>query len=82
MSFTNQKPQVVTKESIKQINRCYLCGEPLHVGEYYRWVYMGGQGVVNFITCEECDGDDVKERFIVMNKEFKKRFWWTLQEVE
>ena len=74
MSFTDQKPFVLTKEQHKQRwgcrnkdgrLRCNLCGHKFEVGETARWVYAngeGGNGSGNFFTCESCDGDDVLEK--------------------
>jgi len=68
--------------------RCYLCGYKFKVGDVWRWVYgdnrqvkdLDGKtwGVCNFMTCEDCDGDDVLDRWVKANEELHCRFWWTL----
>ena len=83
-SFTDQKPRITTEHDLVakwglgnpgERLRCYLCGYKFKLGDTWRWVYMGGHAVINFMTCQKCDGDDVKERWLAMNKEFKERFW-------
>ena len=69
--------------------RCYLCGHKFTVGDGFRWVYSAGMkyerddgktvGVINFMTCDTCDGDDVSERWLARNKEFsadmRNKYW-------
>lgn len=87
MSFIDQKPQVATARHCQapwggvkngQRFKCYLCGYKFKVGDVWRWIYAGGAGLINFITCEKCDGPDVLERWVAMNREYKelrKKFW-------
>ena len=92
MSFTDQKPFTVTKESINQLwggglngkyFKCYLCGHKFKVGDIARWVFtndMKGAGG-NPLVCEKCDGTnkEVRQKWEAMHMEyngFKKRFWW------
>jgi len=77
------EPQVATEEHLslpwggsKENFRCYLCGHSFKVGDYWRWVYATGVGCMNFITCEECDGEDVLGRWVAANAELRTRFWW------
>lgn len=66
--------------------RCYLCGYKFKVGDIWRWVYGSNRkvtapngitwGVCNFIVCEDCDGDDVLDRWVQANEEARRRFWW------
>jgi len=83
--FMNQRPRTTTVEDIetewggrKRSHRCYLCGHRFKVGDVWRWVYSGGRGVINFVTCAPCDGKDVLDRFVAMNKELTERFWWAI----
>lgn len=95
-SFTNQKPRVATQEDIIGFNRyctrgvnrfrCGLCGHSFGVGDYWRWVYMGGHRLFNFLVCEKCDTSDVKEKWVNLNNEFNElsngKFWSFTQELE
>lgn len=66
--------------------RCYLCGHKFKVGDVWRWVYALGatfensngkkHGVVSPIVCESCDGEDVLDRWVAMNKEALEKYWW------
>lgn len=67
--------------------RCYLCGHKFVPGDGYRWVYSAGAGytseagknygVINPMTCDACDGPDILDRWVEINKEFftQPRFW-------
>lgn len=89
MSFTDQKPRIATKDDVRgrwalgkpgERFRCYLCGHRIAEGETWRWVFGGNRGVINFITCEKCDGPDVLDRFAAAMNECKTRFWWVYEE--
>ena len=70
--------------------RCYLCGHKFAPGDGYRWVYTGGAsfeidgkryGVTNLMTCDGCDGDDIIDRWVARNKDFKtaiRNEYWAL----
>jgi hypothetical protein len=68
--------------------RCYLCGQKFQVGDVWRWVYGNNRkvidpdgktwGVCNFIVCEDCDGDDVLDRWVKRNEEAHRYFWWLM----
>lgn len=71
MSFTNQKPFVVTPDEHKQFSRgrrfnCRLCGHDFKPGDTVRWVYANfPESPVksgNFFVCSDCDGLDVLQR--------------------
>lgn len=91
-NFTDQKPRIVTEKDIKapwrgckngECFRCYLCGHKFEIGDIWRWVSISSKkypGCTNFLVCENCDGDDVKERWKNQNEEAKNRFWWFRQE--
>ncbi len=82
-SFTDQKPRAATESDLRlpwsgapRNFRCYLCGHHFEVGDVWRWVFSNGRGVINFLTCAKCDGDDVLDRFVAVAKEARERFWW------
>lgn len=93
MSFTNQKPFVATEEQCRAPwgavdngvrFRCYLCGHKFVVGDTVRWVYgnspsPGIRAYGNILTCVECDGPNIMERFARLMEEFEAladgRFW-------
>jgi hypothetical protein len=91
MSFIDGKPRIATKEDCSaswgfikngERFRCYLCGHKFIVGDYWRFVFMNDgthPGCGNFLVCEKCDGEDVKERFVKANEELRNRFWWAYQ---
>jgi len=68
--------------------RCYLCGHKFKLGDMWRWVYgdcrtvtdLNGKtwGVMNFMTCADCDGDDVLDRWVERNQEYYTKFWWMI----
>lgn len=86
--WTTQKPQVATTEDLTfkwgcgkpgERFRCYLCGVKFKEGDYWRFVCSPGPGMTNFMTCESCDGPDVRDKFAAMNAELKameERCWW------
>lgn len=76
MSFTDQKQRVATEQDIKapwngakggKRFYCRLCGHQFKVGDKWRWVYAGSIHRLNFLVCEQCDGEGVLEKW---NK------WW------
>ena len=82
MSFTDQKQRIATKTDLKiswsgslTNFRCYLCGHKFIEGDKWRWVYGAGQ-TINFLVCDDCDGDDVLQRFYHQEKEYKNRYWY------
>jgi hypothetical protein len=62
--------------------RCYLCGTKFAVGDGYRYVYTGGAsfedtagkkfGVMNFLTCDACDGPNVIAAWVERNRQFAR----------
>ncbi len=82
MSFTNQKPFVLTEELNSGFKRrksqmlcCALCGHEFEVGETLRWVYGNsteGFHGGNFFVCEKDDTEDLllraKESFDLAKK--------------
>lgn len=68
--------------------RCYLCGHKFQPGEGCRWVYSAARGfksedgkrfgVINFMTCDGCDGEDVLDRWVQRNEEFNSPRFWAL----
>jgi hypothetical protein len=90
MLFTDQKPHKIDEDMLKTFKRvknrcaCYMCGQDFKVGEVFRWVFTNGtEGASgNPIVCENCDGDDVIERWKAKHsqfKEIKNSFWWFIQ---
>jgi hypothetical protein len=86
LSFTDQEPRCATEEDLKgnwggykngKGFRCYLCGYKFKKDYYWRWVYSPKS--MNFITCEECDGEDVLERWKQAQEELGTRFWWMME---
>ena len=69
--------------------RCYLCGHQFAPGDGWRWVYTGGKNfttkdgkafsVMNFLTCDSCDGPDVIDRWGALNGEFHSSKFWALR---
>jgi hypothetical protein len=92
MSFTDQKPRVVTEEDCTlpwngspDNFRCQLCGHRFKPGDTYRWVYGASRkyeldgktwGVGNALVCKACDGEDVLDRWVAHVKDGRTRFWW------
>lgn len=88
MSFPDQKPFTVTAahralpwNGVRdgRAFRCYLCGHPFRVGDTARWVFAGAARCRNFLTCSECDGPDVLERFARLTEELHQRYWWLME---
>ena len=92
MSFTDQKPLIVTVDDVKRNwggatdgskFRCSICGHRFQAGDYYRWVYtnnLQGYGGNPFV-CKSCDGPDVIEKWKAHCEEWKQikeRFWHQL----
>ena len=87
MNFTDQKPRIATRRDCEaswggakggKRFRCYLCGRKFKPGDVWRWVYSKGK-YRNFLVCEECDGDDVLQRWHELNErwyELNERCWW------
>ena len=84
MSFTNQKPFVVTADDLRkwwagkpnaEWFRCYLCGHKFRVGDTARWVWTG---TGNPMVCKSCDGTnaEVIAKWNAMRLEARTRFWW------
>lgn len=87
MSFTDQKPWIVTPEDCAadwgggkggKHFRCHMCGHKFEPGDTARWQYTnstpGASG--NPLVCVKCDGPDVVERWKAMCTEAYGRFWW------
>jgi hypothetical protein len=67
--------------------RCYLCGVKFKAGDGWRWVYSAGAtfttesgkwGMINFMTCDPCDGPDVIDRWVKLHEEFHQPKFWAL----
>jgi len=65
--------------------RCYICGHKFIPGDIWRWVYSAGRtfqvdgktcGLINFLVCSTCDGDDILDRWVKHSEEGYQRFWW------
>jgi hypothetical protein len=85
MSFTDQKPRIVTEKEYHgkwggytdgRRFRCYMCGHRFQIGDIFRWVCPKNSGVINFMVCEKCDGPDIVDRWIERVKELETKFWW------
>jgi hypothetical protein len=72
MSFTDQKPRVMTEADFNSkwgLHRgklhCTLCNHQFQVGETWRWVFANSQtpSYGNFQVCTKCDGPDVMDRY-------------------
>ena len=70
--------------------RCYLCGHRFRVGDGWRWQYAAGRkfvnpetgktfGVFNFVVCDDCDGDDVLDRWVQRNVDYNSSRFWALR---
>ncbi len=76
MSFTDQKRWEATEHDIEtrwgssKGLWCYLCSHKFDVGEGIRWIYMNSESPSygNFMVCDECDTEDVKEIWREANK--------------
>jgi hypothetical protein len=82
-SFTDQTRQILTEEFLGHRRNmgffCHLCGTDIKIGDGWRWVYTGGvsyekngkkYGVHNPTVCDNCDGENVIERWVELHKEF------------
>lgn len=88
MSFTDQKQRTATEADCKakwgcgkpgERFRCFLCGHKFVPGDLWRWVYAGDLGFTNFMVCDNCDGDDVRERWRERNQEYMSDRYWALR---
>lgn len=87
MSFTDQKPFIVTEDQVHQNwsggkdgkhFRCGMCGHKFQAGDTCRWVYMNStpdSHFGNFLVCAECDGPGIQARRIMWEREAGTRFW-------
>jgi len=90
MSFTDQKPRVVTTDDLAahwsgykdgSHFRCYLCGHKFKLGDTWRWVYDNdgdGAHAGNFMVCSDCDGPDVRTRWKYHVQYIKRTAWWLI----
>lgn len=90
MSFIDGKPRTATEEDCKacwttsekpgERFRCYLCGYKFVVGDYWRFVYANGTegSMGNFLTCKDCDGENVLQTYIERCNMLRKSFWWII----
>ena len=76
MSFTDQKPKIVTEEDVKapwsggkngKYFRCKLCGHKFQVGDYYRFIF---HNFGNIIVCQNCDKDDPAQKWTKLHEEW------------
>jgi hypothetical protein len=82
MSFIDQKIRIATEEDCstqwgsggKRFG-CYFCGNKFKVGDQWRFVLATQLNYINFLVCKYCDGDDVLERWVRLNKQLEKYFW-------
>ena len=88
MSFTDQKPWVVTEDQTKlhwgsnKLGklRCQLCGHTFKTGDTCRFVFANFENSPfrggNFFTCAECDSPDVLGKAGKIYEESKVKCWW------
>lgn len=88
MSFTDQKPFVVTKEQLTQrwsggkngkYFRCCLCGYKFKEGDIARWQYTNDtKAWGNPLVCQQCDGtkEEIVMKWGKMHEESCDRMWW------
>jgi hypothetical protein len=86
MSWTDQTPQVATEEHLQlcwsggrpgERFRCYLCGYKFVLGDTWRFVFdNGGSGSGNFLVCEICDCDDIRDRWKLHCEAGRRKYWW------
>jgi len=85
MSFTDQKPRVVTEKHYPgnyggykdgRNFRCYMCGHYFKIGDIFRRVCPGNKGVTSLLVCEKCDGPDIIDRWVKRVNELKTKYWW------
>ena len=91
MSFTDQKPRVVTKKHYSghwsgrtddSRFRCYMCGHHFKIGDVFRWVMGDRICNLNMMVCDRCDGPDIRKRWAMRVKEYyynKDKFWWAMR---
>jgi hypothetical protein len=92
-SFTDGKQRVATKEETEAnwsggengiYFRCHLCGHKFKIGDKWRFVSGVEVGLYNFLVCEACDGEDVRQRWVKMTNKFEAmksgKYWWFLKE--
>lgn len=91
MSFTDQKPRIATEEDCNgnwggnkngERFRCFLCGYKFVIGDMWRFVAATHKGYFNFLTCKDCDGSDVLERWVKHNETAAKIYWWIYNDVD
>ncbi len=79
MSFTDQKPRIVTKEDLTAAWSgyrdgshfyCSLCGTSFKEGDIWRWVYAGKKTMLNFMVCSSCDNGDVLGKWVSLHAEW------------
>jgi rubredoxin len=67
MSFLDQKPFTVTKDTLAAFKRlhkafnCSLCGHVFTESDVARWIYANGTPGArtgNFFVCSNCDGEN------------------------
>lgn len=92
-SFTDQKQRIATQEDVNapwcgerrkdRTNfRCHLCGHVFKVGDKWRWVCATPRDCPhhhNFLTCEACDGPDVRQRMEAHALHIRKVGWWAFE---
>lgn len=87
MSFTDQKPRVVTDSDIHaswggykngERFRCFICGHKFKVGDIWRWVHA--PPLMNFFVCESCDCDNIVEVWKERHNELETKYWWLIQD--
>jgi len=85
MSFTDGKQRIATEEDVTakwclgkpgEKFCCYLCGHKFVVGDKWRFVSACHKKLLNFIVCEKCDGADVLDRWVELNKMIREKLWW------
>ena len=96
MSFMDGIPRTVTEKDLTlswsggkngKYFRCRMCGYKFRLDDIFRFVYtnnLSGYGG-NPIVCEQCDGDDVIDRWKKMCDEYKNiehKYWWFIGDSE
>ena len=89
MSFTDQKPFIVSEKDLKtrwgggkpgEYFRCGLCGYRFCLGDTARWQYTNDtpEAWGNPMICEKCDGprEEIITKWKRMHEEAKSRMWW------
>ncbi len=61
--------------------RCYMCGHTFKSGEQVSLLNNNSwtdrpTGFFNPLICDNCDGEDVLNKWAERCKEAKKKFWW------